>query len=214
MYLGRLNQLQGNFLNAGTNSVSGIGVPVSHVVIGAGDSGIYQTVRLIRQKVGEALHQPVVLQTVQAILAGLPRDATQADKARAFVQWFIANIRYQTDDDMSWTEHGLQWVHVNACRSRFSQCEPVEMVYDAPQILSQRYGDCDDQVLLMGSFLSLAGIRWCPVIVALDASIPREFSHIYIVANLDGSWIPIDTVNVAQPYGWEAPGAFRREVLC
>lgn len=209
MYLGSLNQSRGNFRLGLTHGTS---APVRHVVIGSGDAGIYQTVRLIKQQVAEGIRQPIVQQTAQSILAGLPPNASQAEKAQAFVRWFGANIRYRTDDDMSWTEHGLQWIHLNDCRQKFKQCEAVEMVYDAPQILAQRTGDCDDAVLLMGSFLSLAGIRWCPVIVALEN--PREFSHIYLVANLDGTMVPIDTVNTAQPYGWEAPHPFRREVLC
>lgn len=213
MYLGSLQQPRGNFVNR-FGAMAAQAVPVNHIVIGAGDTGIYQTVRLIKQKVAEGVLQPSVQQTAKSILAGLPAGSSQHEIAQAFVRWFGANITYRTDDDMSFTEQGLQWIHLNQCRGKFNWCEAVEIVYDAPQILSQRYGDCDDQVLLMGTFLNLAGIRWCPVIVALDASMPQEFSHIYLVANLDGSWVPIDTVNTGQPFGWEAQGAYRREVLC
>lgn len=211
MFLGSLGRTAGNFRLSGMGAV---GAPVQHIIIGPGDAGIYQTVRLLKQKAAEGMRQPVVIQTVKSILAGLPPEASQTDIAQAFVKWFGSHIRYRTDDDMSMTEQGLQWIHLNQCKSKFQRCEAVEMVYDAPQILSQRYGDCDDQVLLMGSFLSLAGIRWCPVVVALDSSQPREFSHIYLAANLDGSWVPIDTVNTGQPFGWEAESPFRREVLC
>ena len=211
MFLGSLGRVQGNFRLSG---VGAVGAPVRHIIIGPGDAGIYQTVRLIKQKVAEAVHQPSVVQAVKSILAGLPEGSSQAEIAQAFVKWFSANIRYRTDDDMSMTEDGLQWIHLSQCRGKYQRCEAVEMIYDAPQILAQRYGDCDDQVLLLGAFLQLAGIRWCPVVVALDSSMPREFSHIYLVANLDGSMVPIDTVNTGQPFGWEAESPFRREVLC
>ena len=211
MFLGSLNQT-GHF--GSTSGTGAAGVPVQHVIIGTGDSGIFQTVALIKQKAREALTQPVVLQTVRSILGGLPPNASQTEKAKAFVKWVVANIRYVHDDDMSWTEEGLKWINIHQCPRRFKQCEAVEMVSDAPQILAQRTGDCDDQVLLMGSFLSLAGIQWCPVVVALDPTMRSEFSHIYLIANLDGSFVPIDTVNVREPFAWEAEGYFRREVLC
>jgi hypothetical protein len=207
MFLGSLNQT-GHF------GLSATAAPVQHVVIGTGDSGIHQTVRLIKQKVREAQSQPIVIQTARSILAGINSQTTQTEKARAFALWVVSHIRYQHDDDMSMTEEGLKWIHINQCPRRFKQCEAVEMVSDAPQILAQRHGDCDDQVLLMGSFLTLAGIQWCPVVVALDPTMRSEFSHIYLIANLDGSFVPIDTVNTREPFGWAAEGYFRREVLC
>lgn len=207
MFLGSLNQI-GHFGRLAQAS------PVQHIVIGSGDTGIYQTVSLIKQKAREGQTQPVVIQTVRSILGGLQPTATQTAKAEAFARWVVANIRYQHDDDMSMTEEGLKWINIHQCPRQFKQCEAVEMVSDAPQILAQRTGDCDDHVLLMGSFLSLAGIQWCPVVVALDPTMRSEFSHIYLIANLDGSFVPIDTVNAREPFGWEAEGAFRREVLC
>src|SRR6185295_5107690 len=210
MFLGSLNQ-SGNF-----RTFSGLGspVPVQHVVIGSGDTGILETVRLIKQKVREAQAQPLVKQTFRSILGGLAGSASQTQIAKALTEWVVTHIRYQHDDDMSWTEQGLQWININACPRRFKQCEAVEMVSDAPQILKNRIADCDDMVLLMGSFLTMAQIQWCPVVVALDPSMRSEFSHIYLIANLDGSYVPIDPVNRNQPFGWQAESYFRREVLC
>lgn len=207
MFLGALEAV-GHFARLGAAA------PVRHVVISEGDPGIYQTVKLIKQKVAEGIREPAVVNQVRSILGGLLASASQTEKAKALVAWVVANIRYQHDDDMSWTEAGLQWINIQQCPRRFKQCEAVEMVSDAPQILAERKGDCDDMVLLLGAFFSLAGISWCPVIVALDPVQPREYSHIYLVANLDGSYVPVDAVNRNQPFGWEAEGAFRREVLC
>ena len=209
MFLGSLQQ-GGNFLSAGHSTSA----PVQHIVIGSGDSGIYQTVRLIKRKATEALTQPIVIQTVRAILGGLTNSPSQTEMSKALVRWWMSNIRYRHDDDMSWTEAGLQWININACPRRYKTCEAVEMISDVPQILAQKYGDCDDFVEGLGAFHTLAGIRWCPVVVALDPSIAKEYSHIYLVANLDGTWIPIDAVNAREPWGWEAEGYFRREVLC
>lgn len=218
MFLGSLNQV-GNFRMSGSLSQAGGSittntVPVQHVVIGSGDQGIYQTVRLIKQKAHEGTQQKSVQELVRSILAGIPKPATQVDVSKALVQWWMANIQYRHDDDMSFTERGLQWVNINQCPRRFKICEPVEMVSDVPQILAQRHGDCDDFVTGLGAFHSLAGIKWCPVIVSLDTSIPGEFSHIYLIANLDGSWVPIDAVNRGEPWGWQAPNPMRREVVC
>ena len=207
MFLGTLNSI-GHF------GIMSTLAPVEHIVIGSGDSGIYQTVILIKQKAREALSQLLIIQTVQSILIGLPQGSSQTEISKALVRWWMANIRYVPDDDMSWTEAGLQWINIHECPRRFKQCEAVEMVSDVPQILADRKGDCDDFVTGLGAFHSLAGIRWCPVVVALDPSIPQEFSHIYLIANLDGSWVPIDAVNKREPWGWESPNPFRREVLC
>lgn len=207
MFLGSLAS-GGNF-----SSVAGL-ANTRHFVIGSGDSGIYQTVALIKQKAAEGTRQPEVINIVRSVLGGLPPGASQRDKAKALVDWFLANIRYVQDDYLSYTEEGLKHINIQDCPQHYKRCEPVEIVSDAPQILKQRFGDCDDHVLLMGSFLSLAGIRWCPVIVALDATQRDEFSHVYLVANLDGSMVPIDTVNRSQPFGWEASGSFRKQVMC
>jgi len=209
MFLGSLNQT-GHF------GLTASAAPVRHVVIGGGDLGIYQTVRLIKQKAAEGTQQAIVIQTVRSILGGLPQTEAinQTEMSKALVRWWMAHIKYRHDDDMSWTEDGLKWININACPQRYRQCEAVEMVADVPQILAQGYGDCDDFVTGLGSFHSLAGIRWCPVVVALDPSMPNEFSHIYLIANLDGSFVPIDAVNAREPWGWAAPNPFRKETLC
>ena len=209
MFLGAINTL-GHF---GTYSPAQT-TPVRHVVIGSGDVGIYQTVRLMKQKAREALIQPIVIQTVHSILRGLQQYASDTEKSKTLIRWWMTNIRYVPDDDMSWTEHGLQWINIHQCPRQYRTCEAVEMVSDVPQILVDRKGDCDDFVTGLGAFHSLAGIRWCPVVVALDPSIPQEFSHIYLIANLDGTWIPIDAVNAREPWGWEAEQYFRKETLC
>ena len=212
MFLGSLNQTSGNFLSSQRTIPAS--VPIRHIVISRGDLGIYETVRLIKDQVQQGIRQPTIRATVQSILAGLPSGSSQNEIAQAFVKWFGANIRYRLDDDVSMTEHGLQPIHIAQCPIHYRHCEAVEIVSTPPQILAQRSEDCDGQVLLMGTFLTLAGIKWCPVIVALDPSIPREFTHIYLIANLDGSFVPIDTVNTSQPFGWEPPNPIRREVLC
>lgn len=209
MFLGSL-ETGGHFSSPRLGDLS----DVRHIVIGPGDGGIYQTVALIKKKAAEGTRQPEVINVARSILAGLPQGATQRDKAQAFVNWFMSNIRYVSDDYLSYTEEGIKHIAIQDCPKHYKQCEPMEIISDAPQILKQRSGDCDDMVLLMGSFLSLAGIQWCPVIVALDSSQPNEFSHVYLVANLDGTSVPIDTVNRSQPFGWEASGAFRRQVMC
>ena len=209
MFLGSLNQ-SGNFRSGGVSTST----PVQHIVIGSGDTGIYQTVHLIKQKAREALSQPSVIQTVRSILQGIPSGSSQTEMSKALVRWWMANIRYVHDDDMSYTEEGLKWININACPQRYKQCEAVEMVSDVPEILRVRKGDCDDFVTGLGAFHSIAGIQWCPVVVALDPSMRGEFSHIYLIANLDGSWTPIDAVNAQEPWGWQAEHYFRKEVLC
>jgi hypothetical protein len=52
------------------------------------------------------------------------------------------------------------------------------------------------------------------VTIAADSSDPSQFSHVYLIANINGTWIPIDAVNHNNPWNWEAPNYYRKEIMC
>ncbi len=195
------------FLNAEGNN----NVLIQHRVISSGDEGIRQTCALIRKLINQAKGDPVIRQLARTITEG---QIGQTEQSQAIVHWFMGNIRYRPDDGMSWTEQGLQQINIHDCPNSFKQCEGVEMLHSARQILSQRYGDCDDFCIFLGALHEIVGISTKLVVVALDRNDPTQFSHVYLIANLDGTWVPVDAVNKTQPWGWEAPNAYRKEIMC
>lgn len=196
------------FLNTNSGEAQAF---IQHRVISSGDEGIRQTCQLIRKLIDQGKSDPIVRSLARTITEG---QKTQIEQSQAIVGWFMSNIHYKPDDGMSWTEQGLQQVNIHECPSKFAQCEGVEMLHTARQILTQRFGDCDDFCILLGALHELVGISTKLVVVALDRNDPTQYSHVYLIANLDGSWIPVDAVNKTKPWGWEAPHAFRKEIMC
>jgi hypothetical protein len=213
-YLGAINftgqfraysNLSGNFRLAGT--------PVQGFAIQPGDAGIRQTCYYMRDQVNQGQRDALVKSTHAAIIAN-SNSQSQDDIARALTQWVVRNIQYTHDDAMSMTEKGLQWIDIHQCPSHFQKCEAVEMLNTPHNILTDPKGDCDDLCMLLGCFLALSGMDSKFVTIAADPSDPTQFSHVYLIANVNGTWIPIDPVNKSQPYGWELPNPYRREIMC
>lgn len=197
--------LTGNFRLQGT--------PVLGFTVLPGDIGIRQTCDHIRDQINKGKNDPIVQATFKSILANANAQ-NQEDVSKALTQWVVRNIQYQHDDDMSMTEDGLKWIPISQCRAAFKQCDSVEMIITPPQIIQSKRGDCDDMCSLLGAFHELAGIPVKMVTVAVDPSDPTQFSHVYLIANINGSWIPIDAVNKQNPWNWEVSNPYRRDVMC
>lgn len=179
--------------------------------IDQGDRGIRETVMAMRQQMNLAKHDVKIAQLVQNLTAGLQTDV---DKSRALTAWFTESIRYTNDDAVSMTEKGPQFIDIHQCPQEFQHCEPMELLYRPEALLFHvRAGDCDDFTMALGVMHELAGIRVRIVTIAADPTAPREFTHVYFQALLDGQWVPIDPVNRAQPWGWQLEKPFRREVI-
>lgn len=158
--------------------------------IAAGDTGIRQTMHLIRQLVDVGVKTPVVNET--AIAALNQGNATQFDDysaARAVFDWVQRNIRYVPDP-------------VNK-----------ETVRPADVILRVRAGDCDDiNGVLIPSLLGTIGIGTRLVTVAVDPSQPDQFSHIYAEAFVRGQWVPLDSAREGATFGLAPEAVYRREL--
>lgn len=180
-------------------------------VIANGDSGIRATVYRMRKEMTLARHDPKIHDLVDQITEGVE---SQSEKSQAIVSWFMENVRYVNDDNASWTEHGLKIIDIKDCPNEFQHCEPVEILNQPERLLFyHREGDCDDFSMALGVMHELAGMRVKIKIIAADPTQPREFSHVYIIVNADGKWIPIDAVNRIKPWGWELEKPFRSEVV-
>jgi transglutaminase-like putative cysteine protease len=78
--------------------------------------------------------------------------------------------------------------------------------YDAFQTpektLALRAGDCDDAVSLLGALLRSVGHKVRTRVVQTKGQ--TTWNHIYLLVNINGQWMPLDTT-VKQPPGWEVP---------
>lgn len=83
--------------------------------------------------------------------------------------------------------------------------DPVgqERVAGAPETLANRVGDCDDKVVLLGSLLGASGHRSRFVVIGTD---PQNFAHVYLEAQTQRGWLPLDPTPEQSQAGWEAQG--------
>lgn len=70
-------------------------------------------------------------------------------------------------------------------------------------------GDCDDFHMYCSSLLTALQVACSYCTVAASDQQPRDYSHIYVVAYLDGARIPMDTSH-GQFVGWETPNRLGR----
>ena len=187
--------------------------PVQGFTISPGDTGIRQTCAFIRDQINKGkIDAAVQAQFQQIVMESKPKDKIELSKA--LTAWVVQNIRYVHDDDMSMTEQGLKWINIQQCPMVYKTCEAVEMIVTPHEILRSRKGDCDDLVMILGAFHELGGMPVRMVVIAADSNNPSEYSHVYLIANLNGSWVPIDPVNRNNPWNWEAQNYYRKEIMC
>lgn len=68
-------------------------------------------------------------------------------------------------------------------------------------------GDCDDFSMLTASLLTAGGVDASFATVAANPGAPKDYSHVYNVANLQGGDMAIDSSH-GDYAGWEAPNLF------
>lgn len=157
--------------------------PVAYMPLMSGDAGVAQTIDQMRSLVDEALRDPSIKRLATDIVRGVPAFDDYSE-ARAIFEWVRGNIRFTKDA-------------VNK-----------EQLYPPAELLQIRAGDCDDMAMLTGTLLMAVGYPARLVTVAAPGS-GDEFSHVYIEASVNGSWIPIDPARVDSQFGVEPPAYTR-----
>ena len=90
----------------------------------------------------------------------------------------------------------FRWVqrHVRYTKDPFqSRC-----CTHARRMLELKAGDCDDMTILLGALVKSVGHPVRLVLTGPDARRPDLFSHIYLEAQHQGDWIPLDAT---MPFG-------------
>jgi transglutaminase-like putative cysteine protease len=89
--------------------------------------------------------------------------------------------------------------------------DPVntEWLQSARYTLTCGSGDCDDRAILLAAGLSSFGVPTQFKLVAVDASRPQSFSHVYVSAFLGNRWVAMDPTYRQNTLGTEPPQRFR-----
>ena len=98
----------------------------------------------------------------------------------------------------------FRWVqrHVRYTKDPFQ----VEVLHSPRRMLELRAGDCDDMTILLGSLVKSIGHPVRLVLTGPNARRPDLFSHIYLEAQCQGDWIPLDaTMPFAMGWSPRAP---------
>jgi transglutaminase-like putative cysteine protease len=129
----------------------------------------------------DAVHPDVRLLAQELTIGQLPYDnMSEAEALHAFVR---DDIRYVRD------------------------VQGVETVQSPRLTLRVGSGDCDDKTALLASLLYSIGfkVRFC--LAATMRRLPGQFTHIYPEANVQGRWVPLETIIPGLPAGRALPSS-------
>lgn len=139
-----------------------------------------QTLDLMRAAIQVGAVSPLVRQTA-ALLIRHEREYDVRAEASALLSFVQNQIRYTADIRSEETLHGADF------------------------ILENRYGDCDDKVIIFCALCESIGIQTCIFAVG-DSSFP---THVMAGVFIDGGWLFAETCNIpngisadSMPLGW------------
>jgi transglutaminase-like putative cysteine protease len=160
--------------------------PTSQLLsIRSGSGGVTDTLKLMAQLAKQYKVDPGIRQTAARAVARAP-EKDDLGEAAALQNWVRANIRY-TGDVLD-----------------------VETLQTPDYTLQERYGDCDDQALLLATLLLAIGIPAAYMAVGVDG---EPFSHVMTFAGLRGynpPYVSLETTLTTDPDTGEriGPGWF------
>lgn len=168
------------------------------------DQQVADTIALMSRYVREDAETPIVREAANEA-AGLADDPVEG------VFWYVKRlIRFQHDDVTAapltslLSQRGINAPIVEVL------IRPVDMLSWHADTGNRQIGDCDDYAMLTAALLRAQGIPAKFVTVAVDPSMPNQFSHVYVAAYPDGQRIALDTSH-GEAAGWEAPVVARKE---
>lgn len=158
----------------------------------SGDSGVSQTISVIRQLVDDGVKDPVVNRTAIDFVRGVPQFDRDA-KAHAIYDAVSSRFMYVEDP--------------------VGPLGPKETLRPVRTLLQLWAGDCDDASVLISALLGTIGIPSRLVTIAADPSASNEFSHIYPEAEIyPGNWVSLDIARPNTGYGIPPQRYFRKRV--
>ena len=107
-------------------------------------------------------------------------------KMREFAQRIINNVAQK--DWFGEAEAVQNWVRNNVRYTR--DVSGVETIATPDHTLYTRHGDCDDQAILVSTFLESVGH---PTRFVAVGARPGVLSHVYTEVKIEGEWLPVET---------------------
>lgn len=142
-----------------------------------GDAGVKDTICLMAKFVNEYSINP----EIKAIANNLKKK-NQEDTAKAVFNYIVTNLRYVKDP-------------------------PDTELVKSPKhtILGySKYGDCDDLSVALATLLIASGIKNVKFrTIAWKKGSNLNFSHVYVVININGYWLPLDPTLGDKGFGVE-----------
>lgn len=145
--------------------------------ISNGRPGIMQTLHVMRQLVLEGRRNLAVRQAAVNASFMVPEKDAFAE-VQAIFEFVRDSIRYTSD------------------------ILDVETVTAADKTLQLRYGDCDDQVVLLCAMFE--SISYPTRFVVAGYTDPKSFEHVYCEVLANGVWVSCDPTE-PNALGWSAP---------
>jgi hypothetical protein len=115
--------------------------------------------------------------------SGVP-EKDYAAEANALFVWVRDNIRYTKD-----------------VVGQETLCYPEEILFNS------QAGDCDDKSMALVALLGSVGTQSRFKVMGIT---PDQYSHVYLVALVNGRYVPMDPIMAGKPMGWEAPKHMRK----
>lgn len=156
----------------GLGELSGRLFPMSN-----GQAGVFETAGLMRQLIN-SYKTDIAIRTAAANAIFLQPEKDDYAEVEAIFNWVRDHVRYVRD--------------VNG----------VETITTPDRTLELMYGDCDDQVILLGAMLESVG--YPTRLVISGYSDPRIFEHVYLQVMAHNQWIDLDPTEQI-PMGFAPP---------
>jgi hypothetical protein len=142
---------------------------IERLRIPSGFAGTRQTAAHVARLIREGASDFYVRQkAIDILLACGVASKDYIGEIDALFRWVQRNVRYTKDPFQ------------------------VEVLHAARRMLELRAGDCDDMTILLGSLVKSVGHPVRLVLTGPNARRPDIFSHIYLEAQHQGDWIPLD----------------------
>lgn len=152
--------------------------------IPGGYLGTVKTIDLMRKLTREGAQDERVRRLAVQIICTLPQRDYAAE-AEALLKWMQWHLRYTRDP---WTPDGTErvqhpWVTLGELRT----------------------GDCDDLTVAYCALAGSIGFPYAFRTVGIDPSRPLEFTHVFALVQIDGTWRPVDPMFQTSHVGWQPP---------
>jgi hypothetical protein len=159
-----------------------------------GDTGVSQTIALMRNVIDDAVDDPKVNeQGIEILRFAGAGNFDKREKLQAIYD-FISNGMLYVEDPVG-------------------PFGPKETIRNVRTLLKQMAGDCDDFTVLTAALAGTIGIATRAVTIASDPASPKDFNHIYPEGEVyPGMWISMDAARPGAAFGVAPPRYYRKRI--